>query len=228
MDLDFAADGDLRELSAEEAWETIENFSHCQKEWDNPVNIILEQELANNPSPQSTSQILPSLEEYTPPVTYPEVVKETLGTPIEVEPLDETQLEDFSNHNLSLSSREVPSFDEPKPQPKPSTNFPSKLGTFGASTKTLANFPSLDIDIGDERGPKPTIKPYSPDSFRMKEVNYFTIHTKPSPHMASFHPKGYIRKGESGSSLDFTWNSWMKIYSDHLVSSRILNKLVEY
>ncbi|GJW27708.1 hypothetical protein Tco_0044583 [Tanacetum coccineum] len=47
MDLDFAADRNLRELSGEEAWEAIENFAQCQKEWDTPPNIISEQELAN-------------------------------------------------------------------------------------------------------------------------------------------------------------------------------------
>ncbi|GJV84784.1 hypothetical protein Tco_1524682 [Tanacetum coccineum] len=47
MDLDFEADGNQRELSAEEAWEAIENFAQCQKEWDNPPNIISELEVAN-------------------------------------------------------------------------------------------------------------------------------------------------------------------------------------
>ncbi|GJW70560.1 hypothetical protein Tco_0127477, partial [Tanacetum coccineum] len=69
----------------------------------------------------STPQVLPSFKEYTPPVTYPEEVQETLGTLIEVEPLDETQLEDLSlntcNHNTPFSSREVPSLDGPEPQP---------------------------------------------------------------------------------------------------------------
>ncbi|GJZ40151.1 hypothetical protein Tco_0586714 [Tanacetum coccineum] len=108
MDLDFAADGNLRELSGEEAWEAIENFAQGQKEWDNSPNIISEQEIENlkvhakrlfgnenvwvemhrniawdkveNLNPQSTPQVLPSFEEYTPPVTYPEEVEETLGT----------------------------------------------------------------------------------------------------------------------------------------------------
>ncbi|GKE00687.1 hypothetical protein Tco_1388670, partial [Tanacetum coccineum] len=119
---------------------------------------------------------LPSFEEYTPPVTYPEEVDETLGTPIEVEPLDETQLEDLGlntcNHDIPLSSREVPSFDKTKSQPQP-----------------LPNFPPLDISLGDKRGLEPTIKPHSPDSFRMKEVDHLTNHTPPSPHMASLHPK---------------------------------------
>ncbi|GJT09785.1 reverse transcriptase domain-containing protein [Tanacetum coccineum] len=47
MDLDFAADGKLRELSGEEAWEAIENFAQGQKEWDNPPNIISKQEFSN-------------------------------------------------------------------------------------------------------------------------------------------------------------------------------------
>jgi hypothetical protein len=44
----------------------------------------------NNPSPPNTPQVLPSLEAHTPSVTYPEEVEETIGTPIEVKPLDQT------------------------------------------------------------------------------------------------------------------------------------------
>ncbi|GJY57809.1 hypothetical protein Tco_0457701 [Tanacetum coccineum] len=204
MDLDFAADGNLRELSGEEAWEAIENFAQGQKEWDNPPNIISEQEVANlkakakrlfgnenvwvdmyrgiawdkveNLDPQSAPQVLPSFEEYILPVTYPKEVEKTLGTPIEVEPLDEAQLEDLGlntcNHDIPLSFREIPSFDEPEPQPQP-----------------FSSFPSLEVDLGDERGPEPPIKPLSPDSFRMKVVDPLTIHTPPFPHVTSFHPK---------------------------------------
>ncbi|GJS33702.1 ribonuclease H-like domain-containing protein [Tanacetum coccineum] len=175
-----------------------------QKEWDNPPNIISEQEVANlkaqakrlfgnedvwvemhrgiawdkveNSDPQSTPQVLPSFEEYTLPVTCPEEVKETLGTPIEVEPLDETQLEDLGlntcNHDIPLSNREVPSFDEPEPQPNP-----------------LPNCLSLDVSLGEERAPEPPIKPHSLDSFRMKEIDSLTINTPPSSHVASFPRK---------------------------------------
>ncbi|GKE51095.1 hypothetical protein Tco_1486251 [Tanacetum coccineum] len=107
-----------------------------------------------NLSPQSTPQVLPSIEENTPPVTYPKDIEETLGTPIEVEPLNETKLEEVGlnfNHNTPLSSREIPNFDGPEPQP-------------------LLNSPSLDVSIGDVIGPKPSIKPHSPDSSRMKEM----------------------------------------------------------
>jgi hypothetical protein len=109
----------------------------------------------NNISPQNTQ---PSFEAHAPPVTYPEEVEETIGTPIEVEPLNQTQLEDIGlntyNDNLALSSREVPSFDEPEPQPKP-----------------LPNLPLLHVNLGIEKGPDPPIKPYSPGSFTLKVVD---------------------------------------------------------
>ncbi|GJR08417.1 hypothetical protein Tco_0791069, partial [Tanacetum coccineum] len=123
-----------------------------------------------------TPQVLPLFEEYTPPVTYSEEIKETLGTPIEVKPLDKTQLEDLGlntcNHDLPLSSREVPSFDELEPQTQP-----------------LPNYPPIDISLGSERGLKPPIKPYSLNSFRMTVLDNLTIRTPPSPHVASSHPK---------------------------------------
>ncbi|GKA16005.1 hypothetical protein Tco_0695752 [Tanacetum coccineum] len=129
-----------------------------------------------DPDPQSIPQVLPSFEEYTPPATYPEEVEETLGIPIEVEPLDEAPLEDLGlntcNHDIPLSSRKIPSIDEPEPQPQP-----------------LPNCLSLDVSIGEERGPEPPIKPHSTDSFRMKEVDSLTINTPPSPHEVSSYPK---------------------------------------
>ncbi|GKA21804.1 hypothetical protein Tco_0707766 [Tanacetum coccineum] len=124
-------------------------------------------------SPESTIQTLSSFEEYTPPVTYPEEVKKNLGTPIVVEPLNETKLEEVGlncNHNTPLSSWEVPSFDKRKPQLQP-----------------LSNCPPLYVSLREERGPEPPIKPHSPDSFRMKVVDNLTIHISPSPHVASFH-----------------------------------------
>ncbi|GJZ42710.1 hypothetical protein Tco_0589965 [Tanacetum coccineum] len=131
-------------------------------------------DMVENPNPQSTPQFLLSFEENIPPVTYPNEVEEIIGIPIEVEPLDETPLDDLvlntCNHDILLSSREVPSFDELEPQPKP-----------------LPNCSSLDISLGEERGPEPPIKPNSPDSFRKKVVDHLTIHTSPSPHVASFY-----------------------------------------
>ncbi|GJS67510.1 hypothetical protein Tco_0682074 [Tanacetum coccineum] len=114
--------------------------------YDEPINDLdMMKDKVDNPSPQSTPQVLPSFEVYTPPVTYPEEVEEALGTPIQVKPLEETQLEDLGWNTYA--------------------------------------------SLGNERGPKPPIKPHSPDSFRMKEVDHLTNHTPPSPHVASFHPK---------------------------------------
>ncbi|GJY58528.1 hypothetical protein Tco_0458420 [Tanacetum coccineum] len=67
-------------------------------------------------------------------------------------------------------TKEVHSFDELEPQ-------------------LLPNFSPLDVNLGDKRGTDPLIKPHSLDSYRMKEVDTLTIHTPPSPHVASFHPK---------------------------------------
>nr|GEU96874.1 ribonuclease H-like domain-containing protein [Tanacetum cinerariifolium] len=65
-----------------------------------------------NLDPQSTPQVLPSFEEYALPMTYPKEAEETIGTPIEVEPLDETQLEDLG---LNTCNHDIPSFDELEP-----------------------------------------------------------------------------------------------------------------
>ncbi|GJW18181.1 hypothetical protein Tco_0025617 [Tanacetum coccineum] len=128
------AGGDLIELSAKEAWETIEDCDQCDKQWKTLISIISDQSIANlkaqlvgneivrvaiprcmswlgstdacdehicslgmmnnevgNTIPQSTPQILLSFEEYTPPMTYPEEVEETIGIPMEVEPLNQPQ-----------------------------------------------------------------------------------------------------------------------------------------
>ncbi|GKF41903.1 hypothetical protein Tco_0125245, partial [Tanacetum coccineum] len=167
-------DGNLRELSGEESWEAKRLFGN-EDIWVE-IHRGIAWDKVENSDPQSTPQVLPSFEEYTPPVTCLEEVKENLGTLVEVEPLDETQLEDLGlntcNHGIPLSNREVPSFDELEHQPNP-----------------LPNCLSLDVSLGEERGPEPPIKPHSLDSFRMKEVDSLTINRPPSPHVASSHPK---------------------------------------
>ncbi|GJV07296.1 hypothetical protein Tco_1344952 [Tanacetum coccineum] len=147
------------------AWLDYDEHVDSLSTMDNEVGVT---------NPESTTQTLPSFEKYTPSVTYPEEVEKTLGTPIEVEHLNETKLEGVGlncNHNTPLISREVPSFDRPEPQP-------------------LLNSPSLDVSLGDVIGPEPPIKPHSPDSSRMKVVDYLTTQTSPSPHVANSHPKG--------------------------------------
>ncbi|GJV06194.1 hypothetical protein Tco_1343850 [Tanacetum coccineum] len=147
------------------AWLDYDEHVDSLSTMDNEVEVT---------SPESTTQTLPSFEEYTPPVTYSKEVENTLGTPIEVEPLNETKLEEVGlncNHNTPLSSKEVPSFDGSEPQP-------------------LLNSPSLDASLGDVIRPELPIKPHSPDSSRMKVVDYLTTQTSPLPHMENSHPKG--------------------------------------
>ncbi|GJS38700.1 hypothetical protein Tco_0563743 [Tanacetum coccineum] len=136
--------------------------------------------LVDNLSPQSTLQVLPSFEEYTPPVTYPEDVDETIGIPMEVEPLDHMKLEDLSlntcSHDLFPSSREFPSVDELDPQPLPNLSF-------------------LDVNLGDKRGTDPPINPYSPGSFKMQVVN--RAMSSPS------HPTSNIEDAFSSNFLDY-------------------------
>ncbi|GJY85147.1 hypothetical protein Tco_0499173 [Tanacetum coccineum] len=105
--------GDLIELSAEKARETIDDCPQCDKQWKNPTNIISNKSIANLKAKlvgkemvrvkisrsmswlgstdaydeyigsldmmkykveNRSSQVLPSFEEYTPSVTYPEEV----------------------------------------------------------------------------------------------------------------------------------------------------------
>ncbi|GKB70094.1 hypothetical protein Tco_0931506 [Tanacetum coccineum] len=86
-------------------------------------------------------------------MTYLEEEEETLGTPMKVGPLDQTKLEDvaLTNHNIYLSSREIPSVDEPEPQ-------------------LLPNSSPLDVNLGDKRGTDPPINPYSLGSFCSKVI----------------------------------------------------------
>ncbi|GKF09936.1 hypothetical protein Tco_0044160, partial [Tanacetum coccineum] len=151
--------------------------------YDEPIgDLDMMEDEVDNRSPQSMPQVLPSFKEYTLPVTYPEEVEDTLGTLIKVETLDQTKLEDIGlntcNDDIPLSFREVPSFDEPKPQPQP-----------------LPNCLSLDVSLGDERGPKPPINPLSLNSFRMKsQARYWNKNKR--------FGNGYLRKGQKRSQND--------------------------
>ncbi|GJT91069.1 reverse transcriptase domain-containing protein [Tanacetum coccineum] len=123
---------------------------------DEPIgDLDMMEDKAKNPSPQSTPQVLPSFEVYTPPVTHPKDVEETIGIPMEVEPLNHMKLENLglntNTHDLFLSSKGFPSVDEPELQ-------------------LLPNFSHLYVNLGDKRGTDPPINPYSLGSFRMKDA----------------------------------------------------------
>ncbi|GJU59325.1 hypothetical protein Tco_1237091, partial [Tanacetum coccineum] len=121
---------------------------------DEPIrDLNMMEDKVDNSSPQSTPQFLPSFEVYTLSVTHLEEVEETMGIPMEVEPLDHMKLEDLSldtsTHDLFLSSKGFHGVDEPEPQ-------------------RLPKFSPLDVNLGVKRGTKSPINPYFPGSFRMK------------------------------------------------------------
>ncbi|GJT20820.1 hypothetical protein Tco_0890757 [Tanacetum coccineum] len=85
---------------------------------DEPIGDM-EDKVDNSKGPKATPQVLLSFEVYTLAVTYPKEVDETIEILMEVEPLDHTKLDDLGfdncNHDISFSSKEIPSVDEPKP-----------------------------------------------------------------------------------------------------------------
>ncbi|GKC98012.1 hypothetical protein Tco_1168287 [Tanacetum coccineum] len=171
------AEGDLRKFSDIGAWVNVTKcMAWFNYDWHvvSLVRWIMKVNEVGVTSPESTTQTLPSFEEYTPPMTYPKEVEKTLKTPIEVESLNEIKLEEIGlncNHDTPFSSLEVHSFDGPEPQ-------------------SLLNSPSLDVSLGDVIGLKPPIKSHSLDCSRMKVVDYLITQTPPLPNVANSHPKG--------------------------------------
>ncbi|GJZ82788.1 hypothetical protein Tco_0647961 [Tanacetum coccineum] len=88
-------------------------------------------------------------------MTYPKEVEETLRTPMEVEPLDQTKLEDVSlnNHSIPTSYMEVPIFEEPEPQPQPlddpKKHYGFKPGLLGQSGSLGVDFSDLEVIEND-------------------------------------------------------------------------------
>nr|GEU69747.1 valine N-monooxygenase 1-like [Tanacetum cinerariifolium] len=117
----------LRGLSVEEAWETIKDFAQHDKQWRNPTSSIYDQTIANLKAQLVRNEVvrvkIPKcmswLDAYDEPIGDLEEVKESIGILIEVEPLDHMKLEDLGlntcSHDLFVSSREIPSIDEPEP-----------------------------------------------------------------------------------------------------------------
>ncbi|GJU36973.1 hypothetical protein Tco_1185327 [Tanacetum coccineum] len=148
IDINHATGGNLRILSVEEAWETIEDCAQCDKQWKNPTSIISDQTIANLKAQLVENEVvrieIPKCMAWLD--DEPIEVEEIIEIPIEAESLDHMKLEDLglntSTHDLFLSSRGFPSVDEPEPQPLP-------------------NLPFLDVNLGDKRGTDPPINPYS-------------------------------------------------------------------
>ncbi|GJR55351.1 hypothetical protein Tco_1405872 [Tanacetum coccineum] len=89
--INLKAEGDLRKFSDIGAWYSIEDYAQYDKKCSNPTSVISDETIANLnaqivgddmvrlhvPSPESTTQTLLSLEEYTPSMTYQEEVEKT-------------------------------------------------------------------------------------------------------------------------------------------------------
>ncbi|GKC92514.1 hypothetical protein Tco_1157956, partial [Tanacetum coccineum] len=98
--------GNLKGLSAEEAWETISDqtitnlkdhlvgnevvivkIPKCMSwldAYDEPIcDLDMVEDKVDDKSPQSTPYVLPPFEVYTPLVTYPKELDETIGIPME-------------------------------------------------------------------------------------------------------------------------------------------------
>ncbi|GJW21918.1 hypothetical protein Tco_0032540 [Tanacetum coccineum] len=176
--INLTVEGDLRKFSDIGAWVQV---PRCMAwlDYDEHVDSLstMDNEVGVT-SPESTIQTLLSFEEYTRLVTYPEEIEKTLGTPIEVEPLNETKLEEVGlncNHNTPFSSRmEVVDYlttqTPPSPHmanshPKgvysyynpgiddPKRHYGFKLGLLGKSVSlgvNISNWEMFDDDWGLE------------------------------------------------------------------------------
>ncbi|GJU11586.1 copia protein [Tanacetum coccineum] len=139
--------------------------------------------------------------------------------PIELEPLNETELKEVGlncNHNTPFSSREVPSFDGPEPQP-------------------LLNSPSLDVSLGDVIGPEPPIKPHSPDSSRMKGLESKEV-SPLGEELSLFDRPNKVERGRKAHLLEdkqissvgvFDEVSFYTLLREVLYDERINNKLTK-
>ncbi|GJY14347.1 hypothetical protein Tco_0384769 [Tanacetum coccineum] len=110
----------------------------CQyeKKYSNPTSAISGETIANlNAQIVGDDMVRVQVPRCMAWLDYDEHVDSLSMMDNEVEPLNETKLEEVGlnyNHNTPLSSREVPSFDGPEPQP-------------------LLNSPSLDVIFDEEK-----------------------------------------------------------------------------
>ncbi|GKD34868.1 hypothetical protein Tco_1250377 [Tanacetum coccineum] len=168
IDINYAVHGNLRRLSAQEAWETIEDCVQCDKQWKTPTSTISDQTIANLKAQLVENEVVRVM--IPKCMSWLDAYDEPIGIPIEVEPLDETPLEDLGLNTL---------------------------------------------DLGEERGPETPVKPPSPNSFRMKEVDHLTNHrpVKPPNKIAC---RKFLIKNEEEIFIDA--GDGIRIYPDGVAS----------
>ncbi|GJW41304.1 hypothetical protein Tco_0067149 [Tanacetum coccineum] len=162
--MDYAAEGRLRKMSAEKAWNTIKELAQYEEEgWNDP---IFPKEGSLNYKNANIEQLLGVME-------------------CQVDTLmkDAISLMGKSEDLCGLTSntmRQLPL------EPSHQEEFKGLVTNFILDQEEKVR--QLEEYMRQKRTDSP-IKPHSPDSFRMKVVDKSTINTLPSPHVASFHPK---------------------------------------
>ncbi|GJW78212.1 hypothetical protein Tco_0139894 [Tanacetum coccineum] len=182
----LTAEGDLRKFSDIGAWYAIEDCAQYDKQCSNPTSVISDETIANlNAQIVGDDMVRVQVPRCMAWLDYDEHVDSlsTMDNEVGVtSPKSTTQtLSLFEEYTSPMTYPEevedfrnpdrVPNFDGPEPQPS-------------------LNSPSLDVSLGDVIGPEPPIKPHSPDSSRMKVVDYLTTQTPHLPHVTNSHPKG--------------------------------------
>ncbi|GJX50088.1 hypothetical protein Tco_0276933 [Tanacetum coccineum] len=144
IDINYAASENLRGLSAEEARETIEDFGNEVVRVKIPSCMSW---LDAYDEPLGDLDMMEDKVENSNPQSTSQIL-----LPFE-ENTSPVTYPDEVEEIIGIPIKEIPNFNELEPQPQP-----------------LPSCPSLNISLGEERGPEPPIKPHSPNSFRMKVI----------------------------------------------------------
>ncbi|GJZ79907.1 hypothetical protein Tco_0644744 [Tanacetum coccineum] len=127
IDLEYVAGGNLRRLSAEEAWETIEDCVQCDKQWKNLTSTISDQTIANLKTQLVKNEVvrvkIPKLMAWLDdePIRDLNTMEDKVdnsspqSTPQVLPSFKDLSL-DTSTHDLFLSSKGFPGVDELEPQ----------------------------------------------------------------------------------------------------------------
>ncbi|GJR91617.1 hypothetical protein Tco_0215628 [Tanacetum coccineum] len=192
IDINHVAGGNLRRLSVEEAWETIEDYAQFDKQYKNPTSTISDQTIANlkaqlvenkvvtikipkcmswlDDKPIGDLDMMEDKVDNPCPQSTPQVLTsfEVYTPPVTyLEELDETigismEVEPLDHMKLEDLGLNTRSHD----LFLSSREIPS---VDKPEPQLLPNFSPLDVNLEDKRGTDPPINPYSLSSFRMKE-----------------------------------------------------------
>ncbi|GKB03429.1 hypothetical protein Tco_0831572 [Tanacetum coccineum] len=195
ININYAVGGNLKRLSTKEAWETIEDCAHCDKQCKNPTSTISGQTIVNLKAQLVENEVvrvmIPKcmswLDAYDEPIgdikdkvdnlspqSTPQVLLsfEVYTSPVtypeEVEKTIEILMEvEPLDHTIEDLGLNTCSHDLfPSSREFPSVDEPKP--------QPLPNIPFLDVNLGGKRGTNPPIKPYSLGIFEEKKKHFFT------------------------------------------------------